>query len=400
MLFRVGKWDRWTSRFASAYARQVALAAAPRCENEKRNQNQNPPDHDLVLYDFEASPWCRLVREYATILDLTLTIKPCPRETLLFGEGSFGPNSRFRPEAMEWYRQQQQKTDKYTTTGETTEQDKNKNNNLTFPLLVDRTGKNKNSDGVVVVSESYNIVAHMWEHYGGSVLPGHHHRRPDQIANSPSRSFAARFLSLAGPSYLRPWPRCGLMRFPSKTHTASASASASASLVSAETTSSMLVLYQAEGCPESRLVREALCCLEIPYRSVPVAEGSSNSLPPLALSVEDAARGGGGGSSKETMIPILEVFRENETNEKQDNTTSAVQVHQHFVGAEHCLDYLRETYYYSNDVDDHSPEPSWFDPLPKDNLGRSDGANFSVVTAAFSAIRKGNKAFVPDRAME
>jgi hypothetical protein len=250
---------------------------------------------------------------------------------------------------------------------------------------------------VVVLSESYNILAHLWDHYGGSILPtaskagGDHLHRPDQIANSPSRSFATRFLSLAGPSYLRPWPRCGLMRFPSSKH----------ALVATETTS-MVVLYQAEGCPESRLVREALCCLEIPYRSVPVAEGSWNSLPPLLLGVEDDPVVSNSNRTHEMIIPVLEVFREKETNGKQENTTSAVQVHQHFVGAERCLDHLRETYY-SNDIDDeHSGPPSWFDPLPKDNLGRcsGSGANFLVVTAAFSAIRKGSEAFVPDRAME
>jgi hypothetical protein len=129
-----------------------------------------------------------------------------------------------------------------------------------------------------------------------------------------------------------------------------------------------------------------------------VAEGSSNSLPPLLVGAEADATERGGASSKETTIPVLEVFRENknESNEKQGNA----HVHEHFVGAEHCLDYLRQTYYDSNNGDDHSPEPSWLDPMPKDNLGRSDGANFSVVTAAFSAIRKGNEAFVPDRAME
>jgi hypothetical protein len=131
---------------------------------------------------------------------------------------------------MEWHQQAQQQQTRGAR-GKTTEQDETEtknNNHLTFPLLIDRTGKtnknantdneNENSGGVVVVSESYNIVAHLWEHYGGSVLPlpGHRHR-PDQIANSPSRSFAARFLSLSGPSYLRPWPRCGLMRFPSQT---------------------------------------------------------------------------------------------------------------------------------------------------------------------------------------
>jgi hypothetical protein len=152
MLFRVGKWDRWASKFASAYARPgVALVAAPRYEKQK------PPDHDLILYDFEASPWCRLVREYATILDLTLTIKPCPRETLFFGEASFGPKSQFRPEAMEWYQQQQQIYSIYTGSKTTEQHEHNINNHLTFPPLVDRTGKTNNNNNNNAVDEyEYN----------------------------------------------------------------------------------------------------------------------------------------------------------------------------------------------------------------------------------------------------
>ena len=44
--------------------------------------------------------------------------------------------------------------------------------------------------------------------------------------------------------------------------------------------------------------------------------------------------------------------------------------------------------------------PTWFDPrIPaRDNLGRSDGANLSVFAAALTAVQKGNKKFVPERA--
>ena len=47
------------------------------------------PEKDLILYEFEACPWCRRVREALTTLDLVAEIRPCPKE----GE-------RFRPEAM------------------------------------------------------------------------------------------------------------------------------------------------------------------------------------------------------------------------------------------------------------------------------------------------------------
>lgn len=329
MAFRVGRWDRWTSSFASNHLRKgVARKAALRSDP--------PPEHNLTLYDFEASPWCRLVREYATILDLTMTIRPCPRETLLFGEGSFSKQSSYRIEAMEWHHKKPQ-----TNTTE---------DNLTFPLLVDRTREKNNdtTDGVVVLTESYEILDHLWKKYGASVLPTHA-TRPDQIANAPEKSFARRFFSLAGPSYVRPWPRCGLMLYPTK----------------AASDATQLVLYQAEGCPESRLVREALCCLKISYASVPVAEGSSNRLP-LAAS----------------KMPVLSLRRQEDP-----------QAEEHIVGAEECLEYLNDAYFHT-----HNGHPTWFDPIPSPNLGRSDGAHLSVVTAALNALQKGKREFVPQRA--
>ncbi len=344
MVFKAGKLDRWASKFASQVLRPgVAQAVAPR--------SKKPPKHDLTLYDFEASPWCRLVREYATILDLSLTIKPCPRETVLFGEGSFGPRSTHRMEAMEWHQKKIQTIPPH------------RHDNLTFPLLVDKTnvstknteynGKDNDAtnidDGAIIVGESYEILTHLWTHFGDSVLPGN--PRSDQTANASQKSFASRFFSLAGPSYLRPWPRCGLMLFDSYPQ------------------NEKLILYQAENCPESRLIREALCSLQISYRSVPVAEGSCNAVPPTPTATNNT-------------IPVLSV----QTND---------QYWQHMVGAEDCLEYLNETYWKHS-----SPQPSLFDPLPPNNLGRSGGPNFSVFTAATSAIQKGQRAFVPNRAME
>ncbi len=344
MVFRVGKLDRWASRFATKVIRPgVASAVAKR--------SKPPPEHDLVLYDFEASPWCRLVREYATILDLTLTVKPCPRETLLYGEGSFGPNSKYRLEAMNWHQNK--------IRGNTHIED-----NLTFPLLVDqtkmlsthnKTNQNETKDnvdednGVAVLTESYDILTHLWEYYGESVV--RRNPRPDQKLNNPSNTFSSRFFSLAGPSYLRPMPRCGLLRFPSSNHLQE---------------NNRLILYQSEGCPESRLVREALCCLTVSYNSVPVAEGSYNRLPIPG------------------RIPILSI-------QSSDSL-------QHFVGADDCLKYLNNIYW--NNFATTKKQPTWFDPLPKENVGRSGGPNFSVFTAALAALRKGNSAFVPDKAMQ
>ena len=49
----------------------------------------------LTLYDFEASPWCRRVRECAQGLGLPLRIRPCPRQTVM-AEGVFTTESAYR----------------------------------------------------------------------------------------------------------------------------------------------------------------------------------------------------------------------------------------------------------------------------------------------------------------
>ena len=119
-------FDHLSSRVASRVLRwDVARSTAPRTSLSTNNNDilsshlqtpssssssssslssPPPPNHDLTLYEFEGSPWCRLVREYATVLDLTLQIRPCPRQTLLYGEGSFTSESRFRPDAMKFHK--------------------------------------------------------------------------------------------------------------------------------------------------------------------------------------------------------------------------------------------------------------------------------------------------------
>jgi len=351
---RVLRWD-------------VARAVAPR--------SGMPPDHKLTLYDFEGSPWCRLVREHATILDLTVDIRPCPRETLLYGEGAFSSKSRFRPEAMERYQVKYPNCD-----------------HLTFPLLVDKTHTtaNKKWDGdnsdAVIVNESYDILCHLWQQYGSSViLRKEDNRRPDQIVNSSSLPFIMRFLSLAGPSYMRPWPRCGVMRFPS----------------SPSSSKARVTLYGAEGCPESRLVREVLCSLEIPYRSVPVAYGSSNHLPIQTTNTETVEDGNCGDGST-IQIPVLEVCTAAETESSRSDCMYS-------VGAKECVDYLHDTYYDQKQANTNhaatsifTNNPTWFDSLPKENLGRQttgDGTN-SVAFGAYTAFLKGTRAFVPKQAMK
>ncbi len=83
----------------------------------------------LQLYDIENCPYCRLVREVFTELDLDVEIYPCPRA----GE-------RYRPEVIE------------------------RGGKAQFPYLVDpNTG--------VEMYESLDIVAYLYETYGQRPLP-------------------------------------------------------------------------------------------------------------------------------------------------------------------------------------------------------------------------------------
>jgi glutathione S-transferase len=82
------------------------------------------PPLPLRLYDFEACPFCRMVREALTALHLDVEIKPCPRN-----------GQRFRPEAIALGGKRQ------------------------FPLLVD-----PNTD--TLLYESRDILAYLFRTYG------------------------------------------------------------------------------------------------------------------------------------------------------------------------------------------------------------------------------------------
>ena len=132
-----------------------------------KRSNNELQSTDLTLYDYEASPYCRRVRQSLSDLELRCAIRPCPRSTL-FQEGvvdsshrplisllywnynvirSLGmrlisSNCRFRSEAQALYEAQGL-------------------GRLRFPLLVDRSqGKEE------VIHESKAIVSYLWKHYG------------------------------------------------------------------------------------------------------------------------------------------------------------------------------------------------------------------------------------------
>jgi hypothetical protein len=160
------------------------------------------------------------------------------------------------------------------------------------------------------------------------------------------------------------------------------------------TNDTKITLYQSEGCSESRLVREVLCSLEIPYRSVPVADGSSDILPISCMIMATAT------TTNTIRIPVLEVIAYDDGNEDEHDDHIVYR-----VGATKCIDYLREKYYdhrgSSNDPDD----PTWFDALPNNSnnnennnsIGRIGG---SISIGAYTAFLKGSRSLVPERVIE
>lgn len=87
------------------------------------------PEKMLELYEFEACPFCRRVREAVSALELSVLVKPCPKG-----------GTRFRPELIE------------------------RGGRAQFPYLVD-----PNLD--LELYESADIVAHLFRHYGRGSVP-------------------------------------------------------------------------------------------------------------------------------------------------------------------------------------------------------------------------------------
>ena len=88
------------------------------------------PQKPLILYEYEACPFCRKVREALTRLDLSVEIRPCPRG----GE-------RFRKEAIR------------------------RGGRAQFPYLVDPNAE-------TALYESDAIVQHLFDHYGDQKVTG------------------------------------------------------------------------------------------------------------------------------------------------------------------------------------------------------------------------------------
>lgn len=149
------------------------------------------PQQLLRLYEFEGCPYCRLVREALTELDLDALIQPCPKN-----------GTRFRPVVRQL------------------------GGKLQFPFLHDPNSGAR-------LYESADIVRYLEQTYDGRV----------GAMRGPARTLTLGASMLA--SGLR--PLAGMRARPSRAP------------------AQPLELYSFESSPYSRLVREVLCELELPY---------------------------------------------------------------------------------------------------------------------------------------
>lgn len=157
------------------------------------------PEQTLELYEFEACPFCRKVREALTMLDLPVLIYPCPKG---------GPN--YRPELVA------------------------RGGKAQFPYLVD---PNRGEE----MYESGAIVRYLYTHYGKREAPWY-------LVSDISillGSFASGVRLARGFRYR-----------------------------AARRPEQPLELFGFESSPYTRLAREALCELELPYRLTNAGVGS------------------------------------------------------------------------------------------------------------------------------
>jgi len=185
----------------SLLASQTRLWAGTKAEKTTLS-TQDP----LIMYDNEADPTCRLVREAISELNLDVLIIPCPQG----GE-----------------RHKQELTANYATTK--------------LPFLIDKNTQ-------VILNSASEIITYLYKHYADRTPPL---RIQSNILNYSS-SLAASLLRL------------------------NAGRTKKAALVPEDP----LVLYSFESSPYSRLVRETLCELEIPYLLINLGKQQFGELGP------------------------------------------------------------------------------------------------------------------------
>ncbi len=173
--------DVATSLFTTVSRLGAGVTAAPPAHR---------PERLLELYEFEACPFCRKVRDALTELDLEAMIYPCPKNGTVY-----------RPEAVQLGGKAQ------------------------FPYLVD-----PNTDTRMYESDA--ITDYLFATYGG--------RAPGMLLRGPLATASSGLASAFRPV-------SGLRARPSRRP------------------ASPLELWSFEASPFCRIVREALCELELPY---------------------------------------------------------------------------------------------------------------------------------------
>lgn len=139
------------------------------------------PKKRLELYEFEACPYCRKVREALSVLDLEAMIYPCPKG---------GP--RFRPEVA------------------------SRGGKAQFPFLVDPNTKRE-------LYESDDIVTYLFDEYGDGGVPLALRLGPltdvsSMLASAARPAFGARYIPSIAPKHpLELWsfeasPFCRIVR--------------------------------------------------------------------------------------------------------------------------------------------------------------------------------------------
>lgn len=178
----------------------------------------------LVLYDLEGCPQCRRVREALSELGMDCEIRPCPYPATddCSVDGVEHGLSRFRPDVIKL------------------------GGKLQVPFLIDRS-----QEPPLYMYESSAIVKYLWRTYGDEDLLSKR-----WSSRLPGTTMVALFSSFVA-SLLRTEPRMGLLRMPTK---------------AAPKQAMLLVSYESE--PRCRLIREALCVLELPWLLQQAPSGS------------------------------------------------------------------------------------------------------------------------------
>lgn len=179
----------------------------------------NRPQKPLILYEFEGSWRCAVVREAMSVLDIDYECRPCPRTTMV-AYGVVDSSSRFRAEAVR------------------------EGGKAMFPFIIDPNPQEK-----VKMYGCNEIVSYLWKTYGEHATAPN----PYTIANNPKVFRISFFLA----SLCRPCMDMGVLRTPSKAP------------------EKPLEIWCYEPTPFGRRVREKLATLELPHIMHTMAKGSS-----------------------------------------------------------------------------------------------------------------------------